>query len=368
MISEIKDCSGCGVCYASCPVKAIEPVFRERGVIYYRENDKCIKCGLCLSVCPSRKDFYHEKLKDFYAAKTRDKVAFSASASGGIGYELARSFISQGDVIYGAAWDFSKQKVVHKRVESLKDLKKLQGSKYVQSIITREVYEDIRNVLLDKKVLFIGCPCQVAAVRSFTKDHANLYCVDIICHGVSSEKLLSEQIKLITKDPVIDISFRDGLDFRLKLTTSKKVYEKNGYDNPYYSLYLNFASLREQCYSCRYAQQKRVGDITLGDYVENKCGLSFLGCNSRKGELLLDQIRNACDFEKKDIILAEKNVALFRPTLKSSKVDRFTKRYRIYGLEKAYYLTFLELVFKRKIRSFLGDNLYSKIKSIKRWF
>ena len=47
-----KVCSGCGVCVAGCPKKAIELVRNMDGFLEAQINDKaCVNCGLCLKLC-----------------------------------------------------------------------------------------------------------------------------------------------------------------------------------------------------------------------------------------------------------------------------------------------------------------------------
>lgn len=250
MIDSIDWCSGCGLCYSVCPKDAIEKMEDKRGFYEYKCNsEKCIRCTLCIKKCPSNHTLFHEKQNSFYVVAVPNN---QRSSSGGISYALSTKYLSLGGVVYGAAWDVKKQAVRHIRVNTLSDLTRIQGSKYVQSEISKDILVDIKKTLKEKKVLFFGCPCQVAEVRSYTDDNENLMCVDLICHGVNSPRMLSEQIKLITFDEVKDLSFRDGLNFRLKIETDQTIYEANGYNVPYYALYLQFASLRENCYKCKY--------------------------------------------------------------------------------------------------------------------
>lgn len=55
---------------------------------------------------------------------------------------------------------------------------------------------DIKNQLKDGyEVIFIGLPCQVAALRTYLKiDFRNLILVDIICHGTPPQVYLDEHI------------------------------------------------------------------------------------------------------------------------------------------------------------------------------
>lgn len=72
---------------------------------------------------------------------------------------------------------------------------KFKNSKYVHSKMG-STFLDIKNQLKDGyEVIFIGLPCQVAALRTYLKiDFRNLILVDIICHGTPPQVYLDEHI------------------------------------------------------------------------------------------------------------------------------------------------------------------------------
>lgn len=363
MINEVKNCSGCGLCYANCPVRAIHKVERERGTIYFEASETCINCGKCVKLCPTFKELQHDEQKTFLSACIKDN-AIKNSSSGGAAYEISKEILNRGGAVYGAAWDIQSQSVKHIKVTSVNNLTHLQGSKYVQSEIDKDTYDSIASDIKNREVLFIGCPCQVAAIRSLCGNHENLYTVDIVCHGVSSPKMLKEQLELIVHEPVKTISFRDGLRFRLRVETENKVYEERAGMVPYYSLYLNFASLRETCYSCRYANRKRVGDITIGDYIENGNGNSLIISNTDKGRDIIQSIKERVEFVEHEINLLEINHSFNKPTNKPLQTEKFTELYSKYGLKRAYETSFRKLVIKRKIQSLIGEKTIKKIKGL----
>jgi ferredoxin len=46
------DCSGCALCYAICPVKAISMEEDQEGFVYPNVDEaKCNKCGKCYNSC-----------------------------------------------------------------------------------------------------------------------------------------------------------------------------------------------------------------------------------------------------------------------------------------------------------------------------
>ena len=95
----------------------------------------------------------------------------------------------------GAALD-EQLAVHHVLVDSLADLPKLRGSKYVQSKIGK-IYSEVRQILrAGRKVLFSGTPCQIAGLKLFLKkEYDNLLTVDFICHGVPSHGVSRKYLK-----------------------------------------------------------------------------------------------------------------------------------------------------------------------------
>ena len=75
----------------------------------------------------------------------------------------------------------------HIAVDNVIDMKRIQGSKYMQSNINT-TYTEVKNYLKDGRwVLFTGTPCQIAGLKSYLgKDFERLITADIICHGVPS--------------------------------------------------------------------------------------------------------------------------------------------------------------------------------------
>ena len=94
-----------------------------------------------------------------YAAYNTDLLQRYTSSSGGIFTLLANWVIEKGGIVFGAAFDENFQ-VKHIKVDSKEQIKKLQGSKYVQSQIgdtflkTKTYLEEGRFVLFILVVLF----------------------------------------------------------------------------------------------------------------------------------------------------------------------------------------------------------------------
>ena len=203
---------------------------------------------------------------------------------------------------------------MHICVEDPKELAKLQGSKYVQSDLGDSFVQAKQLLEQGRTVLFSGTPCQIDALNRFLSetDTRNLYTVDIICHGVPSAQLFQGYLKTLGAS-VRSFSFRDktrgwGLNGRYTYRTGDQEREKlfSPSVSSYYSYFLQAETYRESCYSCRYANLDRVGDITIGDFwgfeqehpellaehggpYDIRRGISEVLVNTRKGKYLLKQ-------------------------------------------------------------------------------
>lgn len=272
-----KTCCGCGACAVKCPRNAIVLNEDEYGFEYPQINQNlCIDCGICKKTC----DFLKNKKENeysCYAGANSDDDLIKKSASGGLFSAIAQDFLKKGGYVCGAVAELNegKIKVEHKVIKNINDLYKLQGSKYVQSS-TVEAFKKIEKLLKNgEKVLFSGTPCQVGAIKSICDKYVgiNLFTIDLICHGVPSQKILNGYLKEYQKQKKSLLTY---IDFRNKkygwgLTGIAK-FENGNIDkvtienSSYYKMFLEGEIYRESCYNCTYANLNRVGDITIGDY------------------------------------------------------------------------------------------------------
>ena len=169
--------------------------------------------------------------------------------------------------------------------------------KYVKSH-PQGAYKKVKELLKQgEKVLFIGLPCQVAALKIFVgeKLQENLYTADLICHGTPSPKLLElflKQYDYTLKD-LKDIKFRVKGKFQVR--EGYKGITTTGVTDSYLISFLNGICYTENCYRCQYARLERVSDITLGDSWgteladdEMRKGISLLLCQTEKGVRLAE--------------------------------------------------------------------------------
>lgn len=319
-----KYCTGCGACYNVCPKDAIRMEPNPQGFLYpVIDEELCIHCKKCEQVCPKLGTEVHNAPEpDCYAARAQDEVR-AISSSGGMFTVLARWIFSQNGVVCGAAMedDFG---VHHICVTDEYGLEKLRKSKYVQSN-TEYVYREISDYLRQgRKVLFTGCPCQVAGARKyFGKDEKNIYYVDIVCHGTPSQQMWLDYL-----NENFDLDNISSIDFRNKAVgwRSDQLYVrwKNGYqkavprhESAYVDGFQRKLILRDGCEDCEFGGQQRQGDLTIGDFwqvektdpaLNDGKGTSLVFVNNLVGAQLLDEIRDALqDLKKMPLAAAQHN-------------------------------------------------------------
>ena len=277
----------------------------------------------CEKVCPYNNEYNKKEIFEksiAYGGWNTNEEIRKNSTSGGIFSAIAKYIINNNGVVCGAIYD-ENFKVVHDIVDNMEDLKKINGSKYVQSDM-KENFRKIKQILNEGRlVLFSGTPCQVSGLNSFLgKEYENLYTCDIVCHGVPSPKVFEKykkELELKNKGKLISINFRDkvsgwqGYSFSAKFDNNKK-YIINFNQNPYMRAFLGDVDLRESCPTCKFAKLPRYVDFTLGDFWGvNNCypelnkddkGTSLILVYTEKGQKLLLQNKDIfvkeCDLDK----------------------------------------------------------------------
>ena len=286
-------CTGCRACIDKCMKDAISIKDALDSFNAVIDESKCIDCGACHKVCPNNSPVELKEQLSWHQGWADDKEEREKSSSGGFATVLSKSFVKNGGVVCSCS--FMNGDFVFEAASLEEEVERFRGSKYVKSN-PRGIYKKIKKLLKEqKKVLFIGLPCQVAAVKNFVgeNDEKNLYTVDLICHGTPSVEILKkylEQYNVNLKD-VKEISFRTQNSFMLK-KNEKPIIDSRIQDR-YTMTFLSSLNYTENCYSCRYATDKRVGDITIGDswgselMEEIEKGISLVMCQTEKGEELL---------------------------------------------------------------------------------
>jgi hypothetical protein len=198
--------------------------------------------------------------------------------------------------------------------------------------------------------LFTGTPCQVVGLKSFLsfKNYPNLLTVDFVCHGTPNEAFFNKFIEFLEqrkKGKIVDYQFRskkNGWGQKLNCISIKKangsIRKKYFYANEefYTKEFLKGNISRPSCFSCKFACEKRVSDITMCDFwgckkagvsLDPSKGISAVLINTPKGE---DNISSShMNLEQVDPrYIIEGNGNLQKPTIKGEKWDYYMGMYK----------------------------------------
>lgn len=318
-----EQCYGCRACEQVCPKNAISMTPNSEGFLYpVVDAMKCIDCSLCYKTCPYDNNAQKLMPLQAFALQYNDEERLISSSSGAAFPAIADYVLSQGGYVAGCIFN-DRIEAVHVVTNDIVTVKKMSGSKYVQSDVQR-VYSEVKHLLdIDKFVLFSGTPCQVAGlIKYLRKPYENLLTIDLICHGVPSPLLLESYINTY-KGRVSQLKFRDKKlngwcsqgSLQIETVANKtKIKKISPYsDSYYYYYYLQNSVSRMSCYECAFSATTRVADITIGDYwnvrdvlpdLNVDKGMSVVLVNTVKGQEILNAI--------------SKNIKLYETTIEDA--------------------------------------------------
>ena len=164
---------------------------------------------------------------------------------------------------------------------------------------------------------------------------------------------------------------------------NQKENVKNGYLMAYIAFFLKSYTYRINCYSCPFARQERVSDITLGDYwnfheeypqvresqgLSNDRGISCILLNTEKGKRMWDACREQfssmpSEFEK----VAGHNDQLKKPSVYHPERDTILQLFEkegYAGVEGYFKANFKKDIVKQTIAGMLTKNLKRSMKKL----
>lgn len=348
IICDKKNCTGCGLCASLCPQQCIALEVGDPLGHKYPHIDTflCIDCGICKKKCPVLCPEELMSAEIAFAAWSKDDDEYRNSTSGGAASVISRHVLAQGGVVYGCAM-LPDIEVKHIRIDDVKDVWKLKGSKYVQSNVAG-VYRQLKKDALEGRLtLFIGTPCQVAAVKKMFKNIPdNLLLVDLVCHGVPSVQLLRKHVRKVANfDHYDNIYFREGKYVVLVVVADGKVVYRKFLKGPrykewYINTFFDGYTYRDSCYNCRYACPERISDITIGDFwglgrkipddyiPEHKLGCSLIMPITPKGHKFVEAVSSKLNVYERPVKEAVNgNDQLRAPFKKNVRIHLFRKLY-----------------------------------------
>ena len=171
----------------------------DRGIVMPVINHNiCVECHSCEKVCPILFPIHLNHPQKAYASWTRNEKERCTSASGGVAAEFYKFALKNGYKIVGAVQndDFS---VSHIITDNNEDLIRIKNSKYVASDFHEAFLQIEKLSRQGYRILFIGLPCQVAALRKLVSPSNNMLLAEVVCHGTTPYDYLKEHIRNIEK-------------------------------------------------------------------------------------------------------------------------------------------------------------------------
>jgi coenzyme F420-reducing hydrogenase beta subunit len=365
------DCCGCEACANACPKQIIH--FKEDGEGFrfpYINNEDCIHCNACIRACPQLKEPSRKiEIRECYAGYSQDSEIVEASSSGGYFTHIVEWFKKENPQgkFAGVVWadDFRHTEFV--LLDNIDDLKNIRVAKYIQAR-KNGIYRQVKKELLSgTPILFSGCPCEVAALVScIGKIPDNLFLVDFVCKGSTSEKVMREYLDIVAKNKKIEslnlrvVGGASWIPQWMKMTfvNGKTIFKS------FYSTILGHAFhllQRDACYKCKHCGENRFSDLTLGDFhgadrnrqYYNARGTSIMTVNTTKGKRVLNYLKDVCVVEMVSYEeISKPNPRIEHAWNKDPRRDAFGKILSEKGLFVAFLKTSsrrhaLKLLFKR---------------------
>ena len=304
-------CCGCNACGDVCAKHAITFKTDIEGFWYPGVNkDLCTDCGLCEKVCPIINNDGVREGNDLnpltYILQTPDNAERFNSTSGCFYPLLAKHIIEEGGYVAGHVFDehFGVKALI---TNNLEDLEILRNSKYLQSD-ARGFYKGIKTLLIEgKTVLVSGCPCQIAALKTYLKkDYANLITVDFTCMGIDSPLAFRRYIDWLEEKYESKVAYFKSKckETGWRRLGNKAIFENgktyigiNGIDPNLIATFWDIL-VRPSCYDCKFKGKQRIADLSIGDFwtsnwndydnldfaIDDNSGTSYVMLNNEKAK------------------------------------------------------------------------------------
>ena len=303
-----QECTGCAACSAACPHHAITMKEDEEG--FYSpvlDADACKNCRRCTEVCPQIHPKERPAVSDKYIAVQAEGENRKKSTAGGFFITLAKQFMEDGGYVCAAVTAIKGKRTKHYVSNDPKFAVRYGKAKYMQSDLGNCLSQMQDLLKKGKKVLFAGCPCQVAGVKSLLAEYEeNLLTVDVACHGVASPGSFDKYcLETFGGEP-------RWIDFHCKMIygsygSGMRLMRPDGTEyvagaarDPFFRSYHAGLNVRKSCGFCKYQTEERVGDITLGTLYnserinkdwEKGLSLSLIQLNTQKADAYVQSVK-----------------------------------------------------------------------------
>ena len=320
-IEYVEDCYGCGICAVACPFSLINITLSKDG--FYKpliiEKNKCTDCGICRKVC----SFLHDNVsildnkvnKGFSGFSNNKKNRYTCS-SGGVTFDIASKFISEGGEVAAVRYNTKKHIAEHYVVDNITSLEESKGSKYIQSLTSDAIITILKSK--SHKKMVIGTSCQIDSLRRLLrlkKKENDFILIDFFCHGVPSINMWNKYIKNVQNNigKISSVVFRDkkygwhnSWAMNIKSFTKKNWFSLYTEKDMFYNFFLGNKILNKPCYSCKFRGLESAADIRVGDlwgnkFKNNKEGISAIIAITQTGMNEINSLSNLCTIRSETI-------------------------------------------------------------------
>jgi coenzyme F420-reducing hydrogenase beta subunit len=250
-----------------------------------------------------------DKITNAYQGYLKDNDELIKSASGGLCTSISKKIIGGGGVVFGVAYSDDFRSAHYEIATNFKGLENFKGSKYIKPELHHDgvfVFESIKTQLdIGKPVLFVALPCAATSLtRYLGRDCQNLYLIDLICHGVTEnkvEQMFLDELEEKYKSKIIDFTLRakpyGWCPFYITaIFENGNEFERSFNDTDFGYAFGNYK--RYFCTRCIIKKGRHTSDLTIGDFWGitsrdegyNKDGVSIAFVRTEKGEKLLSSL------------------------------------------------------------------------------
>ena len=252
-----------------------------------------------------------------YTAWSRDHIVRKQSTSGGVFTELARTIFSRGGIVLSAGFMQSPFRLVHKIARNETELSDMRGAKYAPSDMSI-AWHEVKNAVEERKpCLFVGTPCQTAAMRRrFGNGGGCLILCALFCHSIPESyvwKKYIAELEALNRSKLKTVKFRSkehGGSWRKGMFVAEFEDGLNSVVQPlagnvYADAFFMRLSTRASCLKCPFKNGKSGADIMIGDFwgieishpeLDDGEGLNAVLVYTHPGEALLAESK--CELRK----------------------------------------------------------------------
>ncbi|NPA44920.1 MAG: 4Fe-4S dicluster domain-containing protein [Chlorobi bacterium] len=340
-------CSGCGICKSICPVDAISFKKNDIGLSYpVIDFNVCVNCMLCFKACDTKEDINnkrtppidHVNSKAYYAYSIDDELRYKA-ATAGVVSQISKTLLEVNDVDVVVAASQNDNNTIETKYIEKQNIDELpSGSIYRQVVLLDNYIEKVTSSNWGK-VLVIGLPCHIAAVKSLHEitpklKKVKLYTIALFCKQTKDDRFADFIRKYLKeKDKNAKVDFRgDGWPGVTRVNNKRVIFT----DYKLSFMWGTFCYTPQYCMKCKdslgVTADISVGDAWVKEYMSSdKKGSSFLLVNTDNGHELFNHIKNNIYFENKPVetVLKSQGVSVIK--FKEKLADEFIHNGRIHN-------------------------------------